>query len=336
MRAIGYTENLPVTDDRALVEVDLPEPEPGPRDLLVEIEAVSVNPVDVKLRAGVAPEDGAPKILGYDASGTVRAVGREVTLFAPGDAIYYAGAIDRPGTNGALHVVDERIVGRRPRTLSHAEAAALPLTAITAWELLFDRFGIAEGGGEGETLLVVGGAGGVGSILVQLARALTGLTVVATASRAESREWVEAMGAHHVIDHRADMPGQMAALGLVPRYVAGLTGTERHFPAIAEMLAPQGRFGLVDDPAPGAIDVMLLKRKAISLHWEFMFTRSLFRTGDMIEQHRLLDRVADLVDEGRVRTTLNHDGGALTAANLRAAHRLQESGSAIGKTVLTL
>lgn len=334
MKAIGYTESLPTTDETALEDFDLPEPQARPRDLLVDVRAVSVNPVDVKVRARVDPA-GARKVLGYDASGVVRAVGANVTLFKPGDEVFYAGAIDRSGTNSERHVVDERIVGRKPKDLSHAEAAALPLTTITAWELLFDRFGIPQGGSKGETLLVIGGAGGVGSILIQLARVVTDLTVVATASRAATRDWVEAMGAHHVIDHSGDMPGQMKDLGLVPGHVAGLTGTDQHFPAIAELLAPQGKFGLVDDPDPKAIDITLIKQKAISLHWEFMFTRSLFETHDMIEQHRLLNRVADLVDAGRIRTTAHHDAGTMTAANLREAHRLQESGGAIGKTTLT-
>lgn len=335
MKAIGYTENRPATDAQALRDIVLADPVPGPRDLLVAVRAVSVNPVDVKLRA-MAPARDGPKVLGYDASGVVAAVGAEVSLFAAGDEVYYAGAIDRPGTNSALHLVDERIVGRKPRSLTHAQAAALPLTTITAWELLFDRLGVPEGGGEGECLLVIGGAGGVGSVLIQLARQLTGLTVVATASRPETRAWVAGLGAHHVIDHRAEMPAQMQALGPAPRYVAGLTGTDRHFPAIAELLAPQGRFGLIDDPDPKTIDITLLKRKSASLHWEAMFARSLFGTPDMIEQHRLLNRTAALVDGGRIRSTANHDGGSMTAANLRQAHLLQETGTAIGKTVLTL
>lgn len=334
MKAIGYTHQLPVTDENALLAFDLPEPEPGPRDLLVEVRAISVNPVDVKIRARIDPQ-GEPKVLGWDASGVVRAVGKEVTLFKPGDEIFYAGAIDRPGTNSEFHVVDERIVGRKPTSLSHSDAAALPLTTITAWELLFDRFGIAEGGGEGDTLLVIGGAGGVGSILTQIARQLTGLSVVATASRPETKAWAEQMGAHHIIDHRSDMPAQMRELGLAPRFVAGLTETNQHFPAIAEMLAPQGKFGLIDDPDPQNIDIMLLKQKAISLHWEFMFTRSLFQTADMIEQQKLLNRVASLIGEGRIQTTANHDGGNMTAENLRRAHQLQESSRAIGKTTLT-
>ncbi|MEE2692991.1 MAG: zinc-binding alcohol dehydrogenase family protein [Pseudomonadota bacterium] len=335
MKAIGYTKNLPATDERSLQEFDVPEPAPGPRDLVVEVKAVSVNPVDVKLRVASKAENG-PKILGFDAAGIVKAVGPEASLFAPGDEVYYAGAIDRPGSNSALQAVDERIVALKPKSLTYAEAAALPLTAITAWELLFDRLGVAEGGGAGETLLIIGGAGGVGSILIQIARQLTKLKVIATASRAETQAWVKRMGAHHVIDHRDDMSAQMKALGVAPRYVAGLTGTERHFPAIAQLLTPQGKFALIDDPDPKTIDVSLLKRKSLSLHWEFMFTRSLFGTPDMIEQNKLLTRIGSLVDEGRILTTANQDGGSMTPENLRQAHLLQESGRAIGKTVLEL
>lgn len=333
MKAIGYSKSLPITDEASLEDIILPEPSPGAHDLLVDVRAVSVNPVDVKVRVRVSPEDGH-KVLGFDASGLVRSVGSKVTYFKPGDEVFYAGAIDRPGTNSELHVVDERIVGRKPKALSHADAAALPLTAITAWELLFDRFGVPEKGGQGDAILVIGGAGGVGSILTQLARKVTGLTVVASASRAETREWCERMGAHHVIDHRGDMKAQLEALNITPRYVAGLTASDQHFPAIAAMLEPQGKFGLIDDPNPAAIDIGLLKQKAISLHWEFMFTRSLFQTPDMIEQHRLLDRVAELVDAGSIVTTANLRLGNVNAASLRKAHAHQESGGAIGKTVL--
>lgn len=333
MKAIGYADSLPITEKAALQDITLPDPVPGERDLLVEVQAVSVNPVDVKLRARVQPESGY-KILGYDAAGIVRTVGSEVTLFKPGDPVFYAGAIDRPGTNSELHVVDERIVGRRPERFGAAEAAALPLTAITAWELLFDRLGVRLDGGAGETLLVIGGAGGVGSILIQIARHLTNLTVVATASRDESREWCLKMGAHHVIDHRQDIGTELTGLGLVPFYAAGLTASDTHFPAIIECLAPQGRFGLVDDPDPAAIDISLMKQKAISLHWEFMFTRSLYTTPDMIEQHRLLSRVADLADDGTLISTANRFFDRIDAAGLREAHALQESGRAIGKTVL--
>ncbi|QPH54448.1 zinc-binding alcohol dehydrogenase family protein [Pontivivens ytuae] len=335
MKAIGYHRPLPLDDAEALAALDLPEPQPGPRDLLVEVKAISVNPVDVKLRAGVAPEDG-PRVLGFDASGIVRAVGPEVTLFKPGDEVFHAGSIARPGTNAELHLVDERIAARKPASLDHAQAAALPLTSITAWELLFDRFGIAEGSGKGDALLVIGGAGGVGSILIQLARQLTDLTVIATASRPETRAWAEKMGAHHVIDHRGDLVEQVAALNLAPRYVAGTNGTDRHFPAIAELMAPQGHFGLIDDPDPAKIDISLLKWKSIALHWEFMFTRSVYETPNMDAQHRLLTRVAELVDAGTLVTTANHDGGVMSVETLRDAHRLQESGTAIGKTVLTV
>lgn len=332
MRAIGYTRSLPISDPAALEDIEIPAPDYGPRDLLVEIRAVSVNPVDTKVRARAAPETGH-KVLGWDASGIVRAVGAEVSLFAPGDAVFYAGAIGRPGTNAELHAVDERIVGRKPANLSHAEAAALPLTAITAWELLFDGMHVAERGGAGEAILIVGGAGGVGSILIQIAKALTGLTVVATASRDETRAWCTSMGADHVIDHRTDMKPQLDALGVVPRYVASLTATERHFDALIDLIAPRGTLALIDDPA--TLDAKKLKPKALTLHWEFMFTRSAFETPDMIEQHRLLSRIATLVEDGTIRTTANHDGGPISAQNLRAAHALQESETAIGKTVLT-
>lgn len=331
MRAIGYAKSLPVDDPASLEDIALPEPEPGPRDLLVEVRAVSVNPVDVKVRARTQPERGH-RVLGWDASGVVRAVGAEVTLFVPGDEVYHAGAIGRPGTNAELHLVDERIAGRKPASLSHAEAAALPLTAITAWELLFDGLRVPEGGGASEVLLVIGGAGGVGSVLTQIARALTALTVVATASREETRAWVSRMGTHHVIDHAGDIGTQLGALGIAPRYVASLTATDRHWEAITGLVAPRGAIALIDDPA--ALDVARLKPKALTLHWAFMFARPAFETADMIAQHHLLNRVADLADEGRIRSTINREGGSITAANLRAAHAHQESGRAIGKTVL--
>lgn len=331
IRAIGYTRSLPIADPQSLEDVELAAPVPGPRDLLVEVHAVSVNPVDVKVRQRMAPEAGH-KILGWDASGVVRAVGPDVKLFSPGDEVFYAGAIGRSGTNAELHVVDERIVGPKPRVLSHAQAAALPLTAITAWELLFDGLRVPENGGTGDALLVIGRAGGVGSILIQIAKALTGLTVVATASRAESRAWAARMGADHVIEDGVDMADQVANLGIVPRYVASLTSTDQHFQAITGLIAPRGAIALIDDPAE--LNVALLKPKALTLHWEFMFTRSAFETVDMIEQHRLLARVAALVDAGRLFSTANRNAGEINAANLRAAHALQESGQAIGKTVL--
>jgi len=333
MKAIGYQKSLPINEENSMQSIELPQPEPGPRDLLVEINAVSVNPVDVKVRMRAEPETGH-KVLGFDASGIVRETGKDVTLFKPGDEVFYAGAIERPGTNSEFHVVDERIVGRKPDKLDHASAAALPLTSITAWELLFDRFGIREGAGENKSILIIGGAGGVGSILIQLAKQLTKLTVIATASRDNTKDWCLNMGAHHIINHHEDMKSQLDTLGIEPNYVAGLTGTDQHFATIADILAPQGKFGLVDDPNPANVDISLLKMKAISLHWEFMFTRSMFQTSDMIKQHELLNRVSQLVDTGTIKSTITENFGNITVGNLKKAHAHQESGKAIGKSVL--
>ncbi len=336
MKAIGYRKSLPVDDEASLQDVEIDDPVPGPHDLLVEVRAVSVNPVDTKVRMRAEPDNGY-KVLGYDAAGTVRAVGDAVTLFAPGDEVWYAGDITRAGTNAQLHVVDERIVSKKPASLDFAAAAALPLTAITAWEVLFDCFALDDtddGTGEGEALLVIGGAGGVGSIMIQLAKALTSLTVVATASREDTVAWCERMGADHVIDHHADLKGQLDELGVVPRYVGALTASGQHFDAIVDLIAPRGQIAMIDDPGEGVIEITRLKAKALSFHWELMFVRPMFAMADMHVQHELLERVAQLVDDGHVKTTANHDGGRITAANLRAAHRLQESGKAIGKTVL--
>lgn len=335
MKAVAYYQSLPVDHADALQDVELPAPTPGPRDLLVEVKAISVNPVDTKIRRNVAPEDGAAKVLGWDASGIVKAVGSEVSLFQPGDRVYYAGAINRAGANSELHVVDERIVGRMPATLAFAEAAALPLTAITAWELLFERLQVSQGSADlGQSLLIVGAAGGVGSILVQLARQLTGLTVIGTASRPETQAWVRQLGAHHVIDHRQPLSEELKRIGINQvTHVASLTQTDQHYAQLVEALAPQGRLALIDDPEQ-PLDIMPLKRKSLSLHWELMFTRSLFETADMIEQHRLLQRVAELVDAGTLHTTLGEHFGSINAANLRRAHTLLESGTAKGKIVL--
>jgi zinc-binding alcohol dehydrogenase family protein len=335
MKAVAYYQSLPIDHADALQDVELPAPTPGPRDLLVEVKAISVNPVDTKIRRNVAPEDGAAKVLGWDASGIVKAVGSDVSLFQPGDRVYYAGAINRAGANSELHVVDERIVGRMPAKLAFAEAAALPLTAITAWELLFERLQVSQGSADlGQSLLIVGAAGGVGSILVQLARQLTGLTVIGTASRPETQAWVRQLGAHHVIDHRQPLSEELKRIGINQvTHVASLTQTDQHFAQLVEALAPQGRLALIDDPEQ-PLDIMQLKRKSLSLHWELMFTRSLFETADMIEQHRLLQRVAELVDAGTLHTTLGEHFGSINAANLRRAHTLLESGTAKGKIVL--
>jgi zinc-binding alcohol dehydrogenase family protein len=334
MKAIGYQNNLPIDHPDALVDITLPDPVAGGHDLLVEVRAVSVNPVDTKIRSGSKPDAGQWKVLGWDATGIVKAVGPDVTLFQPGDRVWYAGSIARAGSNSELQLVDERIVGKLPQSLDFGAAAALPLTSLTAWELLFDRLDVPTGaGGKGKSLLVIGASGGVGSILVQLARQLTQLTIVGTASRAETRAWVLEHGAHHVIDHSKPLACEMTQAGLAaPEYVISLTHTEDHFDEIVELIAPQGKFGLIDDPAP--IDVRKFKRKAVSLHWELMFTRSLFGTADMIQQHVILNRIADLVDAGTLRTTVGEHFGRIDAANLKRAHALLESHRAQGKIVL--
>ena len=332
MKAIVYTQHgLPIDQPDALHLMDLPAPVPGPRDLLVQVHAVAVNPVDTKVRLGAAVT--APRVLGWDAAGVVVAVGADVTAFKPGDAVYYAGSLLRPGSYSELHLVDERIAGHKPATLDFADAAALPLTSLTAWELLFDRLKVPEGGGAGKSLLIVGASGGVGSILTQLAARLTGLTVIGTASRQETREWVQVLGAHHVIDHAQPMAPQLAALGFAGvDIVISLTHTDQHYADIVESLAPQGQFALIDDPA--TLDAMPLKRKSISLHWELMFTRSMYETPDMVRQREILDRVAQLVDGGVLKTTVGENFGAITAENLRRAHAVIESNKARGKIVL--
>lgn len=332
MKAIVYSQHgLPIADAKSLYEAEIDKPTPGARDLLVKISAISVNPVDTKVRAGSSTDQ--PRILGWDAVGTVEAIGANVTLFQPGDAVYYAGSIARPGAYAEYGLVDERIAGRKPASLSDADAAALPLTSLTAWELLFDRLGVTEGGGEGATLLIIGAAGGVGSILTQLARRRTNLRVIGTASRPETRAWICQLGAHDVIDHSRPLLEGLREIGVpAVNYVASLTHTDEHYPQIVEVLAPQGRLGVIDDP--DTLDVMPLKRKAISLHWELMFTRSLFETADMQEQHNILNRVSALIDQGVLRTTAGEYFGTINAENLRRAHALIESGRARGKIVL--
>jgi zinc-binding alcohol dehydrogenase family protein len=334
MKAVGYTASLPIDSADALVDFETTKPEPAGRDIRVAVKAVSVNPVDTKVRKRAAPPAGEHKILGYDAAGIVDAVGPDVTMFKPGDAVFYAGSILRQGTNSEFHLVDERIVGNKPKTLSFAQAAALPLTSITAWELLFDRLGALPGRSvDPRSLLIVGGAGGVGSILIQLARRLTGLTVIATASRPQTMKWCLDLGAHAVIDHSRPMKEQIKALKLPPvALIASLTNTDDHFAALAEILAPQGRIGLIDDPA--SVNFSLLKGKAGSLHWESMFTRSSFQTADMIGQHHLLNDVSDMIDKNVLRTTLDQTFGTINAANLKRAHALIESGKSVGKIVL--
>jgi zinc-binding alcohol dehydrogenase family protein len=334
MKAVAYRKSLPIDHADALIDIELPDPHATGRDLLVEVRAISVNPVDVKIRQNVPPAEGDSKVIGWDAAGIVKAVGPDVTLFKPGDEVWYAGALTRAGTNSELHLVDERIAGHKPANLDFAQAAALPLTAITAWELLFERLEVSRDKGvQGKSLLVIGAAGGVGSILVQLARQLTGLTIIGTASRPDTTEWIKELGAHHVIDHSKPLNDEIKRLGLPPvSYVAALNQTDHHWNAIAELVAPQGKVALIDDPA--AIDVRLLKRKSVSLHWEFMFTRSMFETADMQKQHQLLNDVATLVEAGAIKTTLAERFGKINATSLKRAHTLIESNRAKGKIVL--
>lgn len=335
MKAVGFYRNLPIADDESLVDIDLPIPVPQERDLLVKVKAVSVNPADVKQRQNSKPADGAAKVVGYDAVGTVIAVGSDVSLFKAGDEVFYAGAVNRPGTYAEYHAVDERVVGRKPRTLTDVEAAALPLTSLTAWELLFDRLKVPYGSKRGDdAILIINGAGGVGSILIQMARRLTGLNVIATASRPETVEWCKAMGAHHIIDHRQPLSDGLKSVGIsTVRYVASLTASEQHRDAILEVLKPHGAMALIDDPA--SFDIVPFKRKSLSVHWELMFTPTLFQTPDMAEQHKILTEVSALVESGVLKTTMHEYMGAINAANLKKAHALLESGKGIGKTVLS-
>lgn len=334
MKAIGYQVPGAIEAVRSLVDIDLPEPSPTGQDLLVEVKAVSVNPVDYKVRRSAAPEDGAWQVLGYDAAGVVRAVGPDVNLFRPGDEVFYAGSITRSGTNAELHLVDQRIVGKKPASLDWAEAAALPLTTLTAWEALFDRLDVNKPvPGAAPAVLIIGGAGGVGSIAVQIARQCTDLTVIATASRPETQDWVKALGAHHVLDHANPLPAQIEALGIgSPGVIFSITHTGDHANEIFELIAPQGRLCLIDDPAN--FDIMPFKRKAVSIHHELMFTRSIYGTPDMAEQGRILNAASALVDAGMLRTTLTERLSPINAANLRHVHALIESGKARGKFVL--
>ncbi|MBK7863242.1 MAG: zinc-binding alcohol dehydrogenase family protein [Archangiaceae bacterium] len=332
MKAVALKRYLPIVDPESLLDVDLPRPSPPQgHDLLVAVKAISVNPVDVKRRAPKSDVEREPGVLGWDAAGVVEAVGEACTLFKPGDEVFYAGSIARPGTNAEYQLVDERIVGPKPETLNFAQAAALPLTSLTAWELLFERMGVAldKTAPQGR-LLVIGGAGGVGSIAIQLARRLTALHVIATASRPETVEWCKQMGAHEVVDHRKALAQQVSDVS----YVLSLTATEQHYADVVELLAPEGHLGIIDDPKT-VLDVRLLKRKSLSLHWEFMFTRAVYGTPTLTRQHHILSEVARLVDEGVLRSTVTEDLGPICAANLKKAHAQIESGRTRGKLVLS-
>lgn len=335
MKAIGFTHYLPVSDPTSLQDIDIPTPTPGGRDLLIKVEAISVNPVDTRTRALQNTVAAEPKILGWDAAGTVVAVGTEVSLFKIGDPVYYAGSYTRPGANCEFHLVDERIVGRKPYTLNFAQAAALPLTTITAWESLFSRLNISKNGAQaGKSILIIGGSGGVGSIAIQLAKQLAKLTVIATASRVESQTWCRNLGADYVIDHYGDMKTQLETLNYSQvDYILCLNDTEMHFAAMAELIAPQGTIcALVYNKFPLAMEKLWVK--SVGLVWEMMFTRSMFETQDMIEQHHLLNEAAELIDKGTIKTTLKQTLGIINANNLRRAHALIEDGRTIGKIVL--
>ncbi len=326
MKAVAHT----FKDLASLADLELPKPVPGPRDLLVKVHAISVNPVDTKRRRDPAKTDDKPRVLGWDAAGVVDSVGAEVTLFGPGDAVYYAGDVTRPGANSEFHAVDERIVGRKPRSLDFAQAAAIPLTAITAWESFFHLMKVEAG----KTILIIGGAGGVGSIGIQLAK-VAGLKVIATASRPETIAWCHSLGAEHTVDHRKALPAQLAALGLKHvDYIANFSGDlDGYWDAMAEMIAPFGRMvAIVGNQKPLNND--LVRGKSVSFSWEFMFTRARYQGPDMIEQHKLLNQVADWLDAGKLQGTLKEVLSPINAANLRAAHEKLESGTMIGKLVL--
>lgn len=331
MKAIGYTQPSETVAADSLQEYEVDIPVATARDLLVEIKAVSVNPVDTKLRGRINPAPNM-KILGYDAVGTVKAVGDNVSLFKVGDRVFYAGDMTRQGSNAQYQLVDERIVGFAPKSISDAQAAALPLTAVTAWELLFDRLQLDND--STQSLLVIGAAGGVGSILLQLAKQLTNVTIIATASRDKSADWVRKLGADHVINHHKPMAQQLTALGFDSvDNIVSLTNTDQHFAQIVDCITPQGKFALIDDPA--SLNVVALKRKSVSLHWEFMFTRSLFTTTDMQTQHDILNQVSELIDNGTLITTLGEELGKINLANLLKAHKILESQTAVGKLVLS-
>lgn len=333
MKAVAYQKAGPITSPEALVDIELDTPVAEGRDLLVRIQAISVNPVDTKIRNNVNPENNQWKTLGWDAVGIVEAIGDQVSQFKVGDAVWYAGALNRQGSNSELQLVDERIVGHKPKTLEATEAAALPLTAITAWEMLFDRLQVPKAAPENTSILVIGGAGGVGSITIQLLKQLTNLTIIATASRAETKEWVKQLGADYVLDHRQPLTAQIKQLGLnAPLYVFSTTQTDQHLSDIVELIAPQGHFGLIDDPAQ--LDIKPFKSKSVSVHWEFMFTRSMYQTQDMVKQSELLNEVAELVDTGKIKTTVSQVLSPINAQNLKMAHQQIESGTTKGKIVL--
>lgn len=339
MKAIGYKKSLPITDTDSLVNIELPQPIATGQDILVKINAIAVNPVDYKIRQNHPSESDEFKVIGWDAVGEVVAMGDAATKFTLGDKVYYAGDLNRQGSNAEYQLIDERIVGHKPKSLSDAEAAALPLTTITAYELLFEHLALTKLHPDSteksnDVILVVGAAGGVGSILVQLAKAITGATIIATASRESSIAWVKKLGAHHVVNHTKPLQTQIDALNIGQvTHVASLNGTGSYFDTYIELLAPFGKIAMIDDPAE-PLNVMKMKFKSLSLHIEFMFARSMFNATDIEKQSHLLNHVSDLIDHGYIQTTVSKDLGLINAKNLKIAHQELESGQSIGKIVL--
>lgn len=332
MKAIGYQKSLPIENELSLQDIELETPTAHGHDILVEVKAVSVNPVDFKVRQAMPAAEGEYKVIGWDATGVVKSVGENVSLFKPGDKVWYAGDITRSGSNAQFQLVDERIVGHMPSSLSYGEAAALPLTSITAWELLFDRLNVAKND-DSKSILVIGAAGGVGSIMVQLLKQRTKLNIIASASRAETISWLEDLGADTIVNHRNPLSEEFAAKNLSEvDYVVSLNNTEQHLPEIEKVVKPQGQFALIDDPE--TLNIVPFKNKSVSVHWELMFTRSLFKTDDMQEQHVILNNIATMIDQGQIKTTVGEHLGKINAANLRKAHQHLESRTAKGKVVL--
>lgn len=335
MKAIGFKTSLPITEPESFIAFETDIPKPLGRDLLVKIKAISVNPVDFKIRQNSAKDTvlETPKVIGWDAAGIVEEVGDGVTLFKKGDEVYYAGDLTRSGCNAEYQLVDERIVGYKPKKLSYAEAAAMPLTSLTAWEAFFDRIRISAEKDKGKTLLIIGGAGGVGSIAIQLAKKVAGLIVIATASRPETQAWCKQQGADVVVDHK-NLVDEVRNAGFKEvNFIVDFVDANFYWDAMAELIKPQGHIASITGSANPVL-LNKLKNKSVSFSWELMYTRSMFQTEDMIEQHYILNKVAGLLDNGNIQSTLTTTLKGFTVENLKEAHRLQESGKTIGKTVI--
>ncbi|GAF21834.1 MULTISPECIES: zinc-binding alcohol dehydrogenase family protein [Shouchella] len=332
MKAIGFYKALPIQDQNSLVEKEVETPKATGYDLLIEVKAVSVNPVDTKQRKANKPEEEAFRILGFDGAGIVKAVGDQCTLFQAGDEVYYAGDVTRNGSNAEYQVVDERLVGKKPKSLSFAEAAAMPLTAITAWESLYDRMKVTEKD-RGKSILIIGGAGGVGSIAIQLA-SQQGLTVIATASRQETKEWCHSLGADVVVNHYEDLHTELQANRLESvDYILCLADTNQHWDGMAACIKPQGTICAIVENKDH-LDMQKIRAKSVTFSWEFMFTRSMFKTEDQIEQHHMLTKMSEQFDEGKLRHTMTKLLSPLTAETLKQAHKQLEDGKMIGKLVI--